>query len=437
MSYIEDFLIHADCDEAPKMFHLWAAYSSLSAVLGRRTWFKQGKSIEYANIYVLFVGGAGCGKTEAMRNVKFLLDAVGLSTTSNCESVENYVHKLAGAGGKVPKDSVYCVRMKWPDGVERKTHQLHIQANEFVNLIRIAPESWVSFLNDVSDQDFYGYETKNGTKDFIEGPYITLLGGIPTDVYKKLQEFDIVNTGFGRRTIFQWGKRRFEDPKPRRAFTEEQEQARTRCIEFLKTLKAREPFEITETPSAYNFYNEWYCKHSTTLEQRATPATHGWLSSKAAQVRKIAMLTAISENRGDNKIHEEDYQIALIWLGELEKTMNMVFGGMGRNELAGITLRVLDYLSIRGPVTLATLIRDFYNDLQHGKGPSEMQSILDHLKATEHVVTRQITYGKSGQVSQIWTTPQAMEAFVALIDSRRDAAIRNGQDPDEFGRFGP
>lgn len=432
MSYIDDYLLYSNCDEAPVMFHLWCGYATLSAAIGRRVWLPRPPNVLYGNLYLNLIGNAGGGKTQALNKARWVLAQAGVNMSASVDTVEGLIRKIAGnepKEGKPKTSSVYCEPMVWPDGHTRDTHSITITASEFIDFIRVAPEAWTGFLNNIYDEDNYSYDTKNGGKDTIMGPYIVLIGCFPTDVGKQLQEFNIINTGFARRTIMQYGKRRFENPVAFPEFTPEQEAARTRCVERLKAVrKLHGP--IVETPDARRFYKEWYDNHSRTLEGRATLSTHGWLSSKPTQVVKVSMLNVLSE-RDDLILTADDYAIALGWLSEMEKTMNMVFAGVGRNELAGLTLRVLDHIEVRGPVSIEHLLKFFYSDLLSGKGPQEMLAILQHLVATEHLVSQVRSVGHSGAVqTTVYATPQGLEQFDAARIAQRDAAKRNETPPD-------
>lgn len=440
MGYISDYLHYADCDEAPSMFHLWSAYSTISAAIGRRVWLPRPPSVIYANLYVLFVGDAGCGKSQAMYKAKRVLAQSGdIRISHSVETPEGILRYLCGDPTAKPPIISECLEpMTWPDGVIRSTHSLLIMANEFIDFIRTNPEGWTGFLNNVYDEDNYTYRTKNQGTDVLPGPYICLLGAIPTDVSRELQEVNIINTGFARRTIMQYGRRRFEDPKPRPSMSESQRAAEQRCVERLRAIRKFKG-ELKESPEAFEYYNEWYVNHSRGLLKRSTPATLGWLSSKPTQVIKLAILTCLSES-DDLVITPVHYEISLAYLAEMEQTIMMIFGGVGRNELASIAIKVLEHLqNIGEPVAKTALATRFHSSLAAGKGAQELDEILAHLKLTEQIVEEWVKVtSPAGEIqAALYATPKIMKAWKAGLNVQQPGAGQIGSLSGSAGASGP
>lgn len=447
MSYIKQYLEYAGNDEAPELFHVWAGYMSIAAVLGRRVWLPRAPFVRYGNLYVLYVGDAGCGKSHALYKLKRVLAFCGdVKISSSVETVEGITRYLSGTPdheGKA-RPSECLEKLPWPDGTVRDTHNLLILANEFINFIRTGPEAWTGFLNDIYDEDHHTYRTKNKGSDSISGPYICLIGAVPTDVSKKLQQIDIINTGFARRTILQYGRRRFENPRPRPDKT--QEESDKEAQELAKRLKAIRKLRgaMTETPEAAKFYDDWYCDHSRGLLKRSTPATQGWLSSKPDQVIKIAILNSIG-NRDDLTVQASDYETALFFLGEMEKTMTMVFGGVGRNELAAIAVRLLEFLNnIKEPVTVKYLTMRFYSQFSAGKGKQELDDVLAHLKLSGEIVYETLEFPMKlpdGSTllnrDEYLSTPAIMSAYKAALAAQQSGAPRVESDWAPAAKSGP
>lgn len=391
------------------MFYVWTAYASISAAIGRRVWLPRPPNVFYPNIYVLLVGNAGEGKSQALGKMRWVIAQAGdIRTSHSVETPEGFIRYIAGNPTKDPPIPSECMEvMKWPDGVLRETHTIMITANEFINFIKTNMESWASFLNDVYDQDVYNYRTKGSGTDIIMGPYITLCGAIPTDVSKKLQDMDIINTGFGRRTLMQHGDRKFNDPVPRPPFNESHLAARTRCVEFLRKLKKLHgPF--TETPEAAELYDSWYCDHSRTLAKRSTHATRGWFASKPMQVSKIAMLTCLSEAE-DLIITPQHYQMSLDYLEVLEQGLPKVFGGMGRNDLGPIAMKVIECMNEIGePMTERGIHVKFFHALSAGKGITELREILDFLVGSDQLIKHTFQLPKLKTYETIFLTPTVL-----------------------------
>ncbi len=427
MGYLSDYLTYSSDNEAPEMFHVWCGYAALSSAIGRRVWLPRGEDVVYPNIYVLLIGNAGCGKSYALYKSRRLIAELGnVQLSYSVETPEGLLRYMGGNPNADPPVVSECHAVRtWPDGQLRDVHEMTIVANEFIDFIRTNAEAWTGFLNNVFDEDFYKYRTKNMGTDVLVGPYVVVLGAIPTDVSKKLQDMDIINTGFARRTFMQYGERRIDNPKADPTFTQEEQDARDRCLEHLKRIQNFSG-KMTRTPEAARWWKSWYDDHSLSILKRSTPATMGWLLSKPNQVVKLAILNSLSE-RDDLLITPAEYELGLAYINEMEKGFGMIFGGIGRNELAGLTMKVFEYLRLRNePVGFKHLSTQFYANFTSGKGFSELTEILQYLLATDAIVQQNLKFA-SGLVETAYATPEAMAKFVASL--REPPAAPSGEAP--------
>lgn len=348
MSFIRDYLIYADGDEVPKMFHLWGAYVCLSAAIGRKVWKAWGDNAIYPNLYVMYVGDAGNGKSWAMGKVKRVLTAVPGMTeqfSSSIETPQALIRRMVGDDSKTPPvQGLGKFPVKWPDGVTRDSHHAIIMASEFINYISLQDKEWVNVLNDIYDTDNYHYHTlAQGAMINVTGPYITMLGALTTEVSNDLQKQRIVATGFARRTLFQYGERQWHAPVSEPTFTPEQAKAKARAIERLRELRQLGGEFQWADESVAKWWTKWYEDHTRSVPKKS-PQVKSWFSSKPVQVLKLAMLTSLADS-SDLKIREIDLQIAIEQLGNLELDLHKVFGGAGRNELASIGVKITEYLT--------------------------------------------------------------------------------------------
>lgn len=438
-NFLSDYLSYATKNESPEMYHVWSGYTVLSAAIGRRVWFVQGDSVYYANIYALLVGDAGGAKSAALSQARNLLSRLGnVQMSGSVETPEYFCRYLGGDANKVPPVLSKCLKvMPQPNGldgcVNLETHAYHIQANEFLNFISRDDAGWTVTLNDIYDQDVYVYNTKNMGKDYVIGPYVTLLGGIPTDSSKKLQAVDVISTGFARRTFLQYGERQFHAPRARLSNTPEDQAAKARCLAHLQEIqKLSGPMH--ETAEAFKFYNDWYDNHSITLLKRATPSTKGWLSSKATQVIKLAVLNSLSQ-RLTLEIIPEDYMVGLAYLDELEKGFPFVFGGVGRNALAPLAMKILEHLTaIDEPESVKSLQRKFFASFSPGKAFTELSECLTHLVDSDQLIKRlvQISSGSFSGQDEVYATPQGWNSFVERAGHSGLRVVIPTESPKDF-----
>ena len=436
-NFISNYLLYSSANEAPPMFHVWCGYGVISAAVGRRVWLCHGENAIYGNIYTLLVGSAGCGKSTALSKARRMIAELGnVQCTYSVETVEGLIQVLGG-DPKAKTPSECCTPMVWPDGVTRDTHQIVITANEFVDMIRVAPDTWTGFLNNIYDEDYYSYRTKNSGSQMLEGPYIVLLGAIPTEISKKLQEADIITTGLARRTIFQYGERQYAQPCPFPEFEIEHKDARAECVTRLKRIQQFQG-EIKLSPAAREWWSTWYCEHSVAIPKKATPMTLGWLSSKPVQVQKLAILNCLATS--DLMIIEpEHFQLGLEWLNKMEETLHYVFGGSGRNDLARVILAIEAYLTKQTePVSYKKLKTVFFTQFSNGRQDDELRQCLEQLYAEGKAKNATITVGNiSAEV--IAKDEATIRSFASKVSMtpQPNVDVPREKAPDAPGQSGP
>lgn len=405
------------------MFHVWGAYVCLSAAVSRKVWLVSQDGAIYPNIYVMYVGKAGNGKSVAMQKARRLIAEIPtIHTSKSVETPEGLWRFMNGdpkANPPVPSPVKFL--SKWPDGVLRDCHPLTIIANEFVNFIGMNQQGWINALCDIYDEDAYTYRTKNMGEDILMGPYITLLGALTTDVSADLQKARIISSGFARRTLFQYGERSWYDPVAWPELTEEQIEARTRCVIHMKQLNDPKVHGVFKfEPGLIDWYKDWYNENLRTVTKQS-PQTEGWFASKSTQVMKLGMLTSLSEGT-DLILRICHLEAALGMLGVLEKDLHRIFGGIGRNELAAVSFKILDYVENYGePIAASKLKARFFNDC---KPPSEYDDCLAYL--TGEGVLKQYTFQVNGTWATVIGTPEQVLKFDASLKA---SALRAGVTP--------
>lgn len=405
-TFIEDYLNYSMHNEAPLMFHVWGGFVCISAAVSRKVWLPFGDRVIYPNIYVMYVGEAGNGKSEALYRPKAILTKLdNIHISRSVETPEGLTRFMAGDKQKDPPlPSVVRQVVTWPDGELREIHPMTIIANEFINFINKNQEGWTAFLNDIYDEDRYEYRTKNQGEDNLIGPYIVLLGALTTEVSADLQKARIISTGFARRTIFQYGERRWEHPH---AIPEDDPQiksAKAACVAHAKRIQsAKGAFFWSQETQAW--WTRWYDIHTRLVPSR--PGTvRSWYASKPHQVLKLAMLLSLSE---DNElvINTNHLQGALDYLEVMEADLHKVFGGVGRNELAAVVLKMEDSLKqFRVPITVAEFRSSFFNSL---RAPNDWDACFKQLQDIGTAVVKQMA--EFSPTIELLATPPVMQAF--------------------------
>src|SRR2546427_5847986 len=64
--------------EPPPLFNKWSALMALSTAVGRKVWLLDGNLKTFPNLYIIFVGPSGVGKTTAMREIRPFIERTGI-----------------------------------------------------------------------------------------------------------------------------------------------------------------------------------------------------------------------------------------------------------------------------------------------------------------------------------------------------------------------
>lgn len=418
MSFLRDYITYAAKNEAPYMFHMWAGFLALSTSVSRRVWLPWDNRAMYPNLYVLYVSDAGNGKSLAMTNLKLLITRPGIDTimSANVETPAGLWQFMAGNPNvKPPVPSPVAFMTKGPFGektIDTLCHPMFIVANEFINFISIDIDNWIGHLNDISDQDLFRYRTKGGGENLIPGPYVCLLGAIPTEIAKDLQKGKIIGSGFARRTLFQWGARNFAKPMPRLNPTPEKHEAFQRCIEHLKGLKKLSGPLTIEQP-ALDFYDEWYCRESPTIPKKPKELI-SWYTTKSDHLLRLSILASLSES-SDMIIRKNHMELVLDLLdNHLEPHLPKVFGGVGKNELAEVQNSIYSFISsLSEPVSFQLLRVRFFKDIPHSIGCDKgIKICLDWLLEEDRIKSYNLGVLGTPLKDSLYSTPQVMSAWI-------------------------
>ncbi len=435
MAFLKDYLTYASANEGPVMFHVWGAYVAIASAVSRKVWLPFGNKAIYPNIYVLLVGDAGNGKSIAMYNNRKLMAQVTpeIHTSGSLETPPGLWRAMAGDDNAKPKIPGVGVMVSWPDGILRKIHPLTITANEFINFISMDDKGWINALNDIYDEDRYVYRTKNMGTDNLVGPYICMYGGLTTDIANDMQKQKIISTGLARRTIFQFGIRRFDDPHAILEKSVEMAEAEGRCLEQLNRLRQLTG-EMTWDKETQDWWIDWYGKHNREVPKKP-PQVRSWYASKTDQVIKIAMLTSLADST-NLKLEIGHLKVAIELLEVMERDLYRIFGGVGRNELASVAAQMYDYLSQQTePISKKTLKARLFPIFDARNIHKEFDESLQYLIGEGRIHIQQLEAG--GYIDHIVATPQVLLAWaernsVSLKPQPADAiqsALQKGSAP--------
>lgn len=403
-SLLDDYKIVTQNNESPPIYHLFSGLVALSALVSGKVWLDLGLFSIRPNIYVILTGSPGVKKTTAMAVAKRLLREIGdsIPLSAECQTKESLTLSMASKArpctltpGKVPK------RFEPLDQENSKFLYCPMtvcvtELSQFVGGSNAA--HMLDFLTTIYDEESYKNETKGKGVDILPMPYLTLLGcTVPDWITAKLKE-DVITGGFSRRAIFVYSDHT-DQRVPIPFVTPEMDQAWHRVVvRARKISELKGPFDWGK--GAQDFYCKWYIN----LRRPDDPLLDGWFNSVHIQMLKLAMLISASEWEGGQhfiEIHHMEASLGLLDL--IEKNIPRVFKGVGRNELFGISNKVLEMLRLApGKALPERLVK---KDLFREANIDEITKIVQHLVQSGQV-TRELREHPVSHVRELFLVTQ-------------------------------
>lgn len=409
MSFLSDYTILTEDNEAPQVFHRWSAISLLSHVVGRKVWVDWGiVGKVYPNLYVILVGEPGSKKSTAMRIARTFVERLeNIQVAGDSITRETITQKM----GK--KDSPCQFVFEHNEKPIKYSH-MSIFANEMINLINSGgnPIGMIDFFTDIWDRDRYAVETKNMGSDYIIGPYVPILGCLTPDTIRFLMSQKVVSGGMVRRCIFVTGSA-LNRPNAFPQITPEQEAARERIFSHLQYVqRASGPMEFT--PAAKNVFQAFYDANHYRKPSIKDKVLASFLETKPELILKIACLIQLSKSPIEFALTDESVQASIALLDSVELGASTLFSSSGRNDLSPITDQIRRLIDLEPlPVNRKLIYSTFYKDAEI----IELDRCIESLKLTDNFVVQSFSTSR-GNLTFV-STKQKMEDYVAALAQKK------------------
>lgn len=406
MSFLKDYQIVTQNNECPPSYHLFSALVALSSIVSGKVWLDLGMFCIRPNLYVILTGSPGVKKTTAMILAKQLLFELGDSVpmSAECQTKEALTQSMAGKSRACvvgPKE----VPRKFNPTDEEQSKFLYapmsVFVTEFSQFVGSANAGhMLDFLTTIYDEHHYKSETKGKGVDLIPMPYLTLLGcTVPDWITAKLKD-DVITGGFSRRAIFVYETHTdLRIPIP--FVTPEMDEAWVRLVATAKKIQSiKGPF--LWGVDAKDFYCNWYVN----LKRPEDPLLDGWFNSVQIQMLKIAMLISASEWEPGTQhtIEIMHMEMSMEILRTVEENIPKVFQGVGRNELAGVSNKLIGMLRVSPGFALPERLvkKDLFREVPRVE---DLAKMIQHLIATRQVKRE----------TRAHPTSKAQEIFLVLV----------------------
>lgn len=374
-NFLSDYALFVSGNESPPIYHIWSGLSCLSSLVSRRVWADQGIFQVHANMYCILVGDPGVKKTTAMNVARNLIREIpNIPIAPTAPTKEALLRSMCEEGSP-------SIRTYKHDNKTITYSHLSCFCNELTTLLGSGGNEvgYIGVLTDIWDQDKFEVKTIGRGNDYIENPFITILGCMTMETSANLVNQKIISGGFSRRCIFVYADRN-GPPVPRPVVTPEQKAAWQRCVLRGKELQFISG-QFSWEPEAEEFFDHWYHTNHKAVNTTDSIAEKGFLQSKAGYVIKLAMLFQLGESNKLVLRKDHLYQ-AITMLDEVQPHVRIVFGGTGRNELNTIATAIERFIvSQEEPLPVKKVVQLFYKDANK----DEIMKVLDFLQAADKI----------------------------------------------------
>lgn len=403
--FLNDYMEMVEDTESPRLFHLWAGISGISAALGRRCWLPFGPMTVYPNQFITLVGTPGTRKSTAMNIMKRNLrkstgvrfapvDTAGqrqglVEAMRGKNDSEEYIDgvELAAAesslAGLTLDDVARISNVRDPGEEDSDSfdearnfisgadkHHIMVTATELSRFIGQNNFQMLDFLGTMWDGEDYEYQTKAGIT-LLKNPLINLLSCTTPTSLNVAMPPAAGGQGFLSRMILVYGSRKYREVATP---TEPDPEV---------TLKVRGQFNRTYLELAGEFIES-----DAALVFRES--IYGWKLEindprfgyyhERRQDHLIKLGMALAATRTSMTIEKEDYEAAHKILRATERGMPDALGEFGMNPLAALKQNMLEYVRARGAVKVEDLRAVFHRD---SRATDFMEAVNDLAKLNQ------------------------------------------------------
>lgn len=383
MSFLRNYTDWTSGTEVPENYSFWAGVSAVAALLQGKVWTRMGRFVIYPNLYVIFLGPPGNGKTVAKDNGLKIIRSVGdvkfSAEAQTKESVVRFMREDCVQSYPWKGETVLCT-------------PISIYLTELSHFLGPNFSHMLDFLTTIWDRtgDVYDARTKNKGDDILPAPYVNLLACTTPDWIQTYLKSDIITGGFTRRAIFV-NEPATDDSKriPRPQWSPEQLTAKENVIAYGRILKGLIG-ELTWSSDATSWWDHWYLRRPIPND----PDVRGYHKSKPVLLLKVASLLALSQ-RPEMVIERDHMEAALALLDSTERTLSRVFQGIGRNELNAVASKMMEFIFAQPPIDIKSTAfsgkahvmnqKDLRAIMYKHAAGREFDEIVAHLVATDKV----------------------------------------------------
>lgn len=373
--FISTYLDYVSNTESPKLFHIWAAISGISAAMGRKCWLPMGTGEIFPNMYVILVGPPAVRKSTAFlimtkllrkyTSVRFAPDDTSgqrqglIAAMMNCKNEnsddEKIIQVLSAAnepGSGKSNDTTFADLSAALAEVgslrldTRDPRTMYIAASELNSVLGEGNTALLTFLQKMWDGDPYVYQLKTSSHE-LKDALLGLIGATTPSQLALAMPPEAVGQGFTSRAIFVFADKKHSRKIPRPTLNLDVQE---KLGELFTNVSENFTGAFSEAPEAAEALDELYERGIVISDPRFVH----YADRRHTHLQKLSMSLAAS--RGENTIRKIDVKFADQLLLFTEQFMPEALGEYGMNKLGAAKQRLLDFLKTSdGPIPLGLL----------------------------------------------------------------------------------
>lgn len=371
-------------------------YFAVSAALQRRVWYGDIKhQPTFLNLYVVFVGPAGCGKGLVLGPVNDLFTHPSMrrnqtDKTRELKPGEKVPMKVALG----PSDGSYQGVMDMlVDNTQTFRHgesgcyihaSLAIILDEMNSMFKKNSNEVANFLLKTYDGKDHEYVVRHSKSNYIQKTCVALLAGCTNTMLREAAKFGIFEDGFVSRCLFSFEfAPKFVAFDINNEYDESQQAAHKQLVEHINKLTTVYG-PIKFAPSAHAYMVEQFNTHDKPKIEAARSKMQTYYARKAIGLKKLAGVVHYSRSFTDT-VEIEDCVEARRILDLLEPKMVAGFNAVGRNEYSTIMKDIKKYVAYRTDgATGPEILQEFFAEVN----VSELMELISSLTLMGDIVLK-------------------------------------------------
>lgn len=320
-NWVDSWLEYTDQIPSPAVWRKWAGIFCLGAAMERRLYIKTNIGPLYGNLYCIFVGPPGVGKTNLTSRVRNFLAGLSDVKESNTFHVASSSLTHASIIDELKEAERRFVHSNMKD--VDNYNALTIVSNELGVLLPEYDDFMMPKLTDLYDGHPYSERRRTANLNFtIEAPVLSILAACTPSYMTSTMPEGAWDQGFLSRTMIAFSAETiWRDIFTEIPVAQKLEDDLRSDLRHLLSLAGKMAF----TDEALASIKQWDKTGRTPLPEH--PKLYHYNTRRLAHVLKLSMIAALSKE-DTLQITQDDFFQALDWLVEIETYMPEIFKAM-------------------------------------------------------------------------------------------------------------